>query len=80
MFAKHRLLPAGLGAASLLLAPAIAAANTYTVTSNSDAGSGGLAGTGVGVAGSLRAAILAANANPGADVINFNCGAVCTSP
>jgi len=38
-----------------------AAGNTYTVTSAADAG-----------AGSLRQAILDANANPGADVIHFN--------
>ena len=36
-------------------------ANTYTVTSNADSG-----------AGTLRQAILDANANPGADTIAFN--------
>src|SRR5512144_106942 len=38
-----------------------AAANTYTVTSTADSG-----------AGTLRQAILDANANPGADTIAFN--------
>jgi len=47
--------------AALLLAAAVAAANTYTVTSTADSG-----------AGSLRQAILDANANPGADTIAFN--------
>src|SRR5690242_15700472 len=48
-------------AAVLLLAAASAAANTYTITSTADSG-----------AGSLRQAILDANANPGADTIAFN--------
>ena len=43
------------------LAAASALANTYTVTSTADSG-----------AGSLRQAILDANANPGADTIEFN--------
>ncbi len=51
-----------LGLAVLLLAAAVpATANTYNVTSTADAG-----------AGSLRQAILDANANPGADTITFN--------
>jgi hypothetical protein len=47
--------------AALLLAAAAASANTYTVTSTADSG-----------AGSLRQAILDANANAGADTIAFN--------
>lgn len=43
--------------------PGVAAASTFTVTNNSDSG-----------AGSLRQAILDANANAGADVINFSIG------
>jgi len=46
---------------ALLLSAAVAAANTYTVTSTNDSG-----------AGSLRQAILDANANPGSDTIAFN--------
>ena len=54
-------------------------AATFTVTNFTDTNSGGLAGTGVGVMGDLRAAILAANAAGGADVINFTCAsAPCT--
>ncbi len=49
-----------LGALVLCLASAPLAANTYTVTSTADAG-----------AGTLRQAILDANANPGADSIAF---------
>ena len=49
-----------LGFAGLVLA-ALALGNTYTVTSTADSG-----------AGSLRQAILDANANPGADTIAFN--------
>jgi hypothetical protein len=48
-------------AAVLLGAAALAAANTYTVTTTADSG-----------AGSLRQAILDANTNPGADTIHFN--------
>ncbi len=44
-----------------LLCAATAHANTYTVTNTNDSG-----------AGSLRQAILDANANPGADAIHFN--------
>src|SRR5215831_14006619 len=44
----------------LLLAAASALGNTYTVTNTSDSGPG-----------SLRQAILDANANPGADTISF---------
>src|SRR5262249_46155761 len=47
--------------AILLAAAATASANTYTVTSTADSG-----------AGTLRQAILDANANPGADAIAFN--------
>ena len=48
--------------AALICAVAtIGAANTYTVTSTADSG-----------AGTLRQAILDANANPGADTIAFN--------
>jgi hypothetical protein len=50
----------GLGLA-LLLAASAATGNTYTVTTNADSG-----------AGSLRQAILDANANPGTDTIAFN--------
>ena len=42
-------------------APFVALGNTYTVTSTADSG-----------AGTLRQAILDANANPGADTIAFN--------
>jgi IPT/TIG domain/S-layer homology domain len=45
----------------LLFSAAVVSANTYTVTSTNDAG-----------AGSLRQAILDANANPGADTVAFN--------
>ena len=56
------------GLATALLAVAVSAsANTYTVTSTADSG-----------AGSLRQAILDANANPGADTIAF--GIVGTGP
>ena len=48
-----------LGALSFLAS--VAPANTYTVTSTADSG-----------AGTLRQAILDANANPGADTIAFN--------
>ncbi len=48
-------------AAALFGAASLATANTYTVTTTADAG-----------AGSLRQAILDANANPGADTIHFN--------
>lgn len=48
---------------------------SFTVTIFTDTNSGGLAGTGAGVAGDLRAAILAANAAGGADTIQFTCGA-----
>ena len=44
-----------------LLLPALGFANTYTVTTTADSG-----------AGSLRQAIMDANANPGADTIAFN--------
>ena len=54
----RRLPPIGL---ALLLLPTLAAAATYTVTSTGDSG-----------AGSLRQAILDANANAGADTIAFN--------
>jgi hypothetical protein len=50
-----------LGAASLLVAWAGASASTFTVTNTNDTG-----------AGSLRQAILDANANAGADTIAFN--------
>ena len=50
------------GLTAVLLAAAVSAsANTYTVTSTADSG-----------AGTLRQAILDANANPGADTIEFN--------
>ena len=52
--------PVGLLVAALLSAAAVTA-NTYTVTTTADSG-----------AGSLRQAILDANANPGADTIAFN--------
>ncbi|HEY7036707.1 MAG TPA: hypothetical protein VH482_35595, partial [Thermomicrobiales bacterium] len=48
-------------AAGILAVASIAAANTYTVTTTADSGDG-----------SLRQAILDANANPGADTIHFN--------
>ncbi len=48
-------------AAGILAIAALAAANTYTVTTTADSG-----------AGSLRQAILDANANPGADAIYFD--------
>jgi hypothetical protein len=51
-------------------------AAVLTVTQFTDSASGGLAGTGAGVAGDLRRAIL--SANPG-DTINFSCAAApCT--
>lgn len=52
-----------------------ASAATFAVTVFTDTNSGGLAGSGAGVAGDLRAAILAANASGGADTITFVCGA-----
>jgi hypothetical protein len=48
-------------ATALLLSAAVSFGNTYTVTSTADSG-----------AGTLRQAILDANANPGADTIAFN--------
>ena len=48
-------------AAAVFAAAALAGANTYTVTTTADSG-----------AGSLRQAILDANASPGADTIAFN--------
>jgi hypothetical protein len=56
-------LAAALGVAVL---PGLAQASTYTVTSNGDAGTGTCAAT-----CTLRDAVLAANANPGADTITF---------
>ena len=57
------------------LSVAVGNAATFPVTTFTDTASGGAAGTGTGAAGDLRAQILAANASPGADVINFSCGA-----
>jgi hypothetical protein len=51
-----------------------AGAVTFTVTLNTDAASGGAAGTGPGNSGDLRSAILAANSG---DTIRFNCGQIC---
>src|SRR5262245_46647527 len=48
-------------AAVAVLVAAVALGNTYTVTSTADSG-----------AGTLRQAILDANANPGADTVAFN--------
>ena len=59
---------------SCILIPEASAAD-FTVTVFADSTSGGLAGTGAGKAGDLRAQILAANASPGADTITFACGA-----
>ncbi len=56
-----------------ILSPSMEAAN-FSVTLFTDANSGGVAGTGVGVAGDLRSAILAANASGGTDAISFACG------
>lgn len=56
-----------------ILIPKANAAN-FPVTVFTDTASGGLAGTGAGAAGDLRAQILAANAAPGADTISFVCG------
>lgn len=58
----------------LLLCALPASAATFTVTVFSDTNSGGLAGSGAGAVGDLRAAILAANAAGGADTITFTCG------
>ena len=75
-----RLLKASVAAAALLAAtPALAA--TFNVTVFTDTASGGLAGTGAGAAGDLRAAILAANGAAGADTIAFpgcTVGSPCT--
>jgi hypothetical protein len=57
-----------------ILIPGASAAD-FPVTVFTDTNSGGLAGTGAGAAGDLRAQILAANAVPGADTITFVCGA-----
>jgi trimeric autotransporter adhesin len=65
--AGNRILVVGLlavlmmGAGLVLMASSAHAATTFTVTTTSDSG-----------AGSLRQSILDANANPGADTINFN--------
>lgn len=58
-------------AALLLSAPANA--STFTVTVCTDTVSGGAAGTGAGIAGDLRYALLEANAAGGANTIVFNC-------
>ena len=51
-----------------------ASATNFSVTVFTDTNSGGLAGTGTGTPGDLRAQILAANASAGADTITFACG------
>ncbi len=62
-FAHNRIKHLSLVAAALCMALTNASANTYTVTNTNDAG-----------AGSLRQAILDANANAGSDAIEFNVG------
>ena len=50
-------------------------AATFPVTVFTDTVSGGLAGTGAGLAGDLRAQIIAANAAGGSNTITFSCAA-----
>jgi hypothetical protein len=72
---KKRLLciPICFFALASILIPAVNATD-FPVTIFTDTNSGGLAGTGAGAAGDLRAQILAANAAAGADSITFVCG------
>jgi hypothetical protein len=58
-------------AALLALFAGLASAATITVTLTTDSASGGLAGTGPGVAGDLRNAILSSVSG---DTIVFSCG------
>ena len=53
----------------------VANAATFPVTVSTDTVSGGLAGTGAGQAGDLRAQIIAANAAGGSNTITFTCAA-----
>jgi len=72
--ARQRLTLAAFAIAAISGSPLLRAA-TLTATRSTDSASEGLAGTGVGAAGELRAQMRAAG--PG-DTIDFSCGSPCT--